>query len=188
MELSSVTAVFEHPSTARDAEAALVNAGLGVDDVAVIPGESEETLRGRRLASPNHTQRALVPPDVGAAVGFTLGFLGGGFFGLLLGAGVLNIMGKEPAMAVGPFWSAVIGAAVLGLSGAIAGFVFNAPLPDLDPAPATSRAARKLTILSVGAPADREREVVELLERYGPSRLQVWRRDGGSWLPAPTPG
>ena len=184
MEQTSITAVFDHPSAARDAEAALSAADLGISEVSVVPGESEEVLRRRRLASPNHTQRALVSPDVGGAVGFTLGFLGGGFVGLLLGAGALDIMGREPAMAVGPFWSALIGAVVLGLGGALAGFVFNAPLPALDPAEATDGAQRKQTIISASVPADRQHEVVELLERFGPSSLQAWRRDDGSWLPA----
>lgn len=184
VDQSSVTAVFEHPSAAHDAQSALAEAGLAVGDVAVIPGESEDVLRSRRLASPNESQRAIVPADVGGAIGFTLGFLGGGFIGLLLGSGALNIMGREPAMAVGPFWSAVIGALVLGLGGAIAGFVFNAPLPDLDPAPESTGTRKRLTILSVEAPSEHELEVVALLERFGPSRLQVWRRTDGSWLPA----
>lgn len=183
MEQTSITAVFDHPSAARDAEAALAGSDLGIATVNVVPGESEEVIRRRRLASPNEIQRAVVPPDIGGAVGFTLGFLGGGFFGLLLGSGALNIMGKEPAMAAGPFWSALIGAVVLGLAGALAGFIFNAPLPALDPAPESDDVQRRLTIVNASVPAERQGEAVELLERFGPSKLQAWSRVDGSWLP-----
>lgn len=182
---SSVTAVFEHPSAARDAEAALVAAGLDVTDVTLQAGESEEILRSQRQRSPNYVFRGLVPPEVGAAMGFTLGFLGGGFVGLLLGAGALPIMGQEPAMAIGPFWSALIGAVVLGLGGALAGFLFNAPLPQLDPVAERGEARPRLTILTAGSPAGSEDEVVNVLQRFGPSRLQVWRRGDGGWLPDP---
>ena len=184
MEQTSITAVFDHPSAARDAEAALAGSGLGVSTVNVLPGESEEVLRSRRMTSPNEIHRAVVPPDVGGAVGFTLGFLGGGFLGLLLGTGALNIMGKEPAMAIGPFWSALVGAVLLGLAGAFAGYVFNAPLPALDPAPEVDDVRRRLTIVNASVPAERQGEAVELLERFGPSKLQAWRRVDGSWLPA----
>jgi len=184
VEQTSITAVFDHPSAARDAEAALAGADLGISAVHVLPGESEEVVRRQRMTSPNEIPRAVVPPDVGGAVGFTLGFLGGGFFGLLLGSGALNIMGREPAMAAGPFLSALIGAVVLGLAGAFAGYVFNAPLPALDPAPEHGDARRKLTIVSADVPAERQGEVLELLERFGPSSVGAWRRVDGSWLPA----
>lgn len=184
MEQSSVTAVFDHPSAARDAEAALLDAGLTATEIEVVPGESEEVLRRRRLASPNEIERGSLPPDVGGAVGFTLGFLGGGFLGLLLGSGALNIMGKEPAMAIGPFWSAAVGAALLGLAGVMAGYVLNAPLPQPDPAEAMVDTPKRRTVVSVLADVGREDEIVELLQRHGPGRVQVWRRDDGSWLPA----
>lgn len=186
MDRSDVTAVFDHPSAAQDAGRAVAEAGFGQGEVSIVAGESDEIVRARRLASPNETARALVPPDVGAAAGFMLGFLGGGFLGLLLGTGTLRIMGVGPAMAAGPFLSAAIGAVVLGLGLALAGYIFNAPLPNLEPAPLVSGSPRPVsrTILRVGAAPERVNELVELLNRFSPQQVSVWRSADGDWLPA----
>ncbi|HET8984727.1 MAG TPA: hypothetical protein VFN03_03105 [Trueperaceae bacterium] len=186
MERSDVTAVFDHPSAAQDAGRALADAGFGQGEVSIVAGESDEIVRARRLASPNETERAIVPPDVGAAAGFMLGFLGGGFLGLLLGTGTLQIMGVGPAMAAGPFLSAAIGAVVLGLGGAFAGYVFNAPLPTLEPAPLVHGSPRPVsrTILRVGANPERVNELVDLLNRFSPQQVSVWRSNDGDWIPA----
>jgi len=185
MDRSDVTAVFDHPSAAQDAGRALAEAGFGQDEVNIVAGESDEILRARRLASPNETDRAVVPPDVGAGAGFLLGFLGGGFLGLLLGTGSLQIMGVGPAMAAGPFLSAAIGAVVLGLAGSLAGYIFNAPLPKLEPEPLAPGSARQVsrTILRVGATPERVSELVELLKRFDPQQVSVWRSTDGDWLP-----
>lgn len=180
---TTVTASFEDPAAAEDAAATLAQAGVGEDDVLVFPADSDEVMRALRMASPNQVERALVAPELGTALGFTLGFLGGGFFGLLLGSGVLPIMGREPAMAAGPFWSAAVGALVLGAAGALCGFLFNAPLPALDPAPAREPEPR-LTVLSVSVPDDRAAAVAEALRGKGPRQLGVWRRTPAGWLPA----
>ena len=180
---STVTANFEHPSAAEDAATALLAAGVPRDDVLVFPAESDEFLRAQRLASPNHVDRGFVPPEVGAALGFTLGFLGGGFLGLLLGTGLLNVMGREPAMAVGPFWASLIGALVLGAAGALAGYIANVPLPALDPAPESPRTPR-LTVVSVSVPADRAVEVVDSLAAMRPRDVTVWRRSEAGWMTA----
>ena len=180
---STVTANFEHPSAAEDAASALVQAGFQESQVLVFPGDSDDVLRAKRLASPNLIHRAVVPPDVGAAMGFTAGFLGGGFAGLLLGSGVLNVMGKEAAISVGPFWSAVIGAVALGLIGALAGHLFNVPLPTLDPAPAEP-ASPRLTVVSVTLPDDRVQEAVDTISGKAPRDVRVWRRVSEVWVPA----
>lgn len=180
---TTVTANFEHPSAAEDAASALVDAGIPQSSVLVFPGDSEEVLRARRLASPNHIHRALVPPDVGAAMGFTAGFLGGGFGGLLLGSGVLNIMGKQAAMSVGPFWAAVIGALALGLAGALAGHIFNAPLPALDPAHDVGPRPR-FTVVAVTVPEERAQEAVAAIDAKRPRDVRIWRSGEGGWVPA----
>src|SRR5690606_34216729 len=108
MDRTDITAVFDHPSAAQDAGRALAEAGFGQTELSIVACESDEILRGRRLDSPSEEVRAVAPPDVGAAIGFGLGFLGGGFLGLLLGTGTLRIMGVGPAMAAGPFLSAAI--------------------------------------------------------------------------------
>lgn len=179
---SDVTASFEDPAAAEDVAAALAQAGLGQDELLVFPAESDEALRAIRAASPNHVARAIVAPEVGSAIGFTLGFLGGGFFGLLLGSGVLVMMGREPAMAIGPFWSAVVGGLTLGVAGALAGYIFNAPLPKLDPAP-ERRPEPRLTVVSVTLPDDEAASVAETVAAKGPRRLGVWRRTADGWLP-----
>jgi len=180
---SNVTASFDDQAAAEAAAAALAEAGVRDEDVLVFPADAEEVVRALRMASPNVQERALMAPELGAALGFTLGFLGGGFFGLLLGSGVLVIMGREPAMAVGPFWSAAIGAAVLGLAGALAGYILNAPLPALDPAPERKPEPR-LTVVSVTVPDDRAAAVAEALSAKAPRRVGVWRRTPAGWLPS----
>lgn len=180
---SNVTANFEHPSAAEDAASALVETGFPQADVLVFSGDSDEVMRARRLASPNHTERGIVPSEVGAAMGFTAGFLGGGFFGLLMGSGALSIMGKEAATAVGPFWAAVIGAVLLGLAGALAGYIFNAPLPVLDPVP-EGAASPRLTVVSVRVPSDKAQDAASTLENKRPRDVTVWRRTEGGSVPA----
>src|SRR5690606_22111737 len=179
---TTVTASFVDPAAAEEAAATLAQAGVAEGDVLVFPADADEVVRALRMASPNHQERAIVPAEVGAAMGFTLGFLGGGFFGLLLGAGVLNIMGKEPAMAAGPFWSAAIDALLLGLAGALGGYIFNAPLPALDPAPARDPEPR-LIVVAVSVPAERAADVTDALATKGPHQVGVWRRTPAGWLP-----
>ena len=185
MGRTDITAVFDHPSAAQDAGRALAEAGFGHNELSIVAGESDEIVRARRMASPNEIVRAVVPPDTGAALGFVLGFLGGGLLGLLLGTGTLRIMGVGPAMAAGPFLSAAIGAVVLGLGLALAGYIFNAPLPKLEPTPLVTGSPRPTsrTILRVDASPERATELVELLSRFKPQQVSVWRSNNGDWLP-----
>ncbi len=186
MSLSQVIARFDHPSAAQDAVNALVDAGFRREVISLVPTASEDVLRARRALPVDAYARGIVPPDSGAAMGFALGFLGGGFGGLLLGSGVLNIMGKVPAMAVGPFWSALVGAVVLGFAGAIAGYVFNAPLPKLEPEPYDpgARTPRVGTILSVLAEDARLDEARNVIARFAQGGIDVWAQEPLGWEPA----
>lgn len=186
MSLFNVVAEFEHPSAAQDALNALVEAGFDRSQIGLVAGASEEALRRRRLQEPDEYERAVVPPDTGAAMGFALGFLGGGFLGLLLGSGALELMGRQPAMAVGPFWAAAIGAVVLGLAGGLAGYLFNAPLPRLEPATLENGLSgpRIPTVLNLQAEGERAAEAGAVVGRFGPERVAVWRPENGSWVPA----
>lgn len=178
-----VTAQFDHPSAAQDAATALADAGFEQGSVNVFPGASDEVLRYERNLDPDMIKRDLMPSDNGATLGFVAGFLGGGLLGLMMGAGALNIMGKGPAMAVGPFWAAAIGAVVLGVSGALAGYLLNAPLPRLEPPHEQPRRRPAPTIVAVTtdeAGADRARET---LADAAPARVTVWRGDNGDWTP-----
>src|SRR5690606_13887658 len=105
----NITALFEHPSAAQDAATALMDAGFDKSSVRLQPGASEDVIRTERNQDPDLIYRGFMPADRGLSLGFVAGFLGGGLFGLMLGSGSLEVMGMEPAMAVGPFWSAVIG-------------------------------------------------------------------------------
>lgn len=183
MSLSQVIARFDHPSAAQDAVTALVDAGFQRDAISLVPTASEDVLRARRALPVDAFDRAVVPPDSGAAMGFALGFLGGGFGGLLLGSGSVNVMGMEPAMAVGPFWSAAIGAVVLGFAGALAGYIFNSPLPKLQPdaADQAARSARVGTILSVMSAEERTNEARDVLGRFATGGVNVWLKETRGW-------
>lgn len=186
MSLNQIIARFDHPSAAQDAVRALVDAGFEREAISLVPTASEDVLRARRSLPVDAYHRAIVPPDNGAAMGFALGFLGGGFVGLVLGTGAVPIMGMEPAMSIGPFWSAAVGATVLGLAGALAGYIFNAPLPRLEPQgydPA-ARSPRIGTILSVLAADEKINEVRTLLGRFSPAGLKVWSFANDSWQAA----
>ena len=132
-----------------------VAAGFDRDNVWLQPGASDDVIRTERNQDPDVIYRGYMTPDRGLSAGFVLGFLGGGLFGLILGSGGLELMGKEPAMAAGPFWSAVIGAVVLGLSGALAGHIFNSPLPKPEPPEGDDHLRMSYpTIVSVSAAGD----------------------------------
>lgn len=179
----NVTALFEHPSAAQDAATALVDAGFARENVHVQPGASDEVLRTERNQDPDLVYRGFVPADKGMSLGFVVGFLGGGLFGLMLGSGSLNLMGKEAAMAVGPFWSAVIGAVLLGLAGAFAGHVFNSPIPAPEPPERDNLRQSYPTIVSVDAGEADALRAREALERFSARSVAVWRADNGDWLP-----
>lgn len=178
-----VIAVFDHPSAANDAANALVDAGLDRSAVRVIAGASEDVLRRQRQASPDVSERGFMPPENGAALGFVAGFLGGGFLGLVMGSGALNVMGKDAAMQAGPFWAAAIGAIVLGAAGALAGFILNAPLPRLEPPHATAEHRGTITIVQAAVAPDDSAGALTALDRHHPADVRVWARDDGSWTP-----
>ncbi|NLG07916.1 MAG: hypothetical protein GX560_01485 [Deinococcales bacterium] len=180
----TVTALFEHPSAAQDAATALLDAGFDRAGVKLFPGASEDVLRYERNLDPDAVQRGFMPPENGGALGFVVGFLGGGLLGLMLGSGALNVMGREPAMAAGPFWSAAIGAVVLGLGGALAGYLLNSPLPKLEPPlEETLRRRPAPTVVSVVTDAQGVERAREAIERAAPSSVRVWRADNGDWSP-----
>lgn len=176
-----LTAIFDHPSAAQDAATALVNAGFDKETVRVVPGTSDEVMRRLRNSDPDVIERDVMPPTNGAALGFVAGFLGGGLLGLIMGAGALHMMGQEAAIAVGPFWAAVIGGVSFGLIGAFWGFIFNAPLPRLEPPEAELRATSARTIVSLLTNDEKEELARGTVEQLHPTRMSLWRADNGDW-------
>lgn len=179
----TVTAEFAHPSAARDAAAALADAGFGEDAVSVVPGADDAVLRAQRQADPYVIERGEMPPANGAVLGFVVGLLGFGLLGLLMGSGLLDLYGKEAAQAVGPFWAAVIGGGVFGLGFALAGYIFNSPLPLPEPPEHAPGKPDSRTFVSVVASAQQAAAAEEALARFSPGSLQAWRADNGDWLP-----
>ena len=178
-----VIAVFDHPSAANDAATSLVDAGLDRSSVRVVAGASEEVLRRIRQSSPDVIERGFMPAENGAALGFVAGFLGGGFLGLVMGSGAVNLMGKEAAIQAGPFWAAAIGGIVLGAAGALAGYILNAPLPRLEPPHATPERRATQTIVQAVVARDGSTDALAALDRHQPTAVHVWERDDGSWTP-----
>lgn len=179
----TITALFEHPSAAQDAVTALVDAGFERERVGLQPGASDDVIRTERNQDPDLIYRGFMSPDRGLSMGFVLGFLGGGLFGLMLGSGSLMIMGREPAMAIGPFWSAAIGAIVLGLALAFAGYLLNSPLPALEPPQGENLRVAYPTIVSVATTPDDVGRAREALERSSPREVTVWQGENGDWVP-----
>ncbi len=179
----SIVALFEHPSAGQDAATALLDAGFDREGVSRQPGASDEVLRTERNQDPDVIQRGFIPAEKGLGMGFALGFLGGGFFGLLLGSGSLNFPGMEPAMAAGPFWSAVIGAVAAGFAGAFAGYMINTPLPAPEPAHGGHHRQSYPTIVSVTTTSDDTTKAREVIERSAPASVTVWQADDGDWTP-----
>lgn len=176
-----LTAIFDHPSAAQDAATALVKAGFDKDSVRVVPSTSDEVMRRLRNADPDVIERGVMPPANGAALGFVAGFLGGGFLGLIMGAGALHMMGQEPAMALGPFWAAVLAGVSFGLIGAFMGFVLNAPLPKLEPPEGELHATSARTIVSLLTNDEKEELARGTVEQLQPTRMSMWRADNGDW-------
>lgn len=179
----NIVALFEHPSAAQDAATALTDAGFSRENVARQPGASEDVLRVERNQDPDVIQRGFIPAEKGLGMGFAVGFLGGGLFGLVLGSGSLNFPGMEPAMAVGPFWSAVIGAVVAGFAGAFGGYMINTPLPAPEPPHGAHGRQSYPTIVSVTTTADDTAKAREVIERSGPASITTWQTDNGDWTP-----
>lgn len=179
----NVTALFDHPSAAQDAATALIDAGFDKDLVKVQPGASEEVLRFERNQDPDTVPRGFITPDNGGALGFVAGFLGGGFLGLIMGSGSLFIMGQEAAVAVGPFWAAVIGAALFGVVGAFCGYTLNSPLPKLEPPQAEGARQSVPTIVSVATDGSRAQAAKDAIQHASPSRVTVWQASNGDWSP-----
>ncbi len=182
----TITALFEHPSAAQDAATALVDAGFHRGSVRLQPGASDDVIRTERNQDPDLVYRGFMSPDRGLSLGFVLGFLGGGLFGLMLGSGSLMVMGREPAMAIGPFWSAAIGAVVLGLALAFAGYLLNSPLPAAEPPEGENLRVAYPTIVSVETSPEDLARARDLLERSSPTRVSVWQADNGDWMPLAT--
>lgn len=179
----SVTAQFDSPAAAREAAAALTGAGFDAGDVSVVAGASDDVLRAQRRADPYVIERGEVPPVSGAAMAFIVGLLGFGLLGLVMGSGLLNLFGKEAAMAVGPFWAAVIGGGVFGLAFALAGYIFNSPLPLPEPPEHAAGRPDTRTFVSVTTTTAQEQAAAAELGRFAPSVMQVWHADDGDWLP-----
>ncbi len=179
----TVTAQYDHPSAARDAAAALLGAGFGSGDVTVVASASDEVLRAQRQADPTVIERGEVPPVNGAVLGFVAGMLGFGLLGLLMGSGLIDMFGKEQAQAVGPFWAAVIGGGVFGLAFALAGFIFNSPLPHPEPPEHVGGKPDARTFVSVHTNTEQEAAASTALQRFEPSSLKVWHGSNGDWLP-----
>lgn len=179
----SIIALFEHPSAAQDATTALLDAGFDRNSVSHQPGASEDVLRTERNQDPDVIQRGFMPAEKGLGMGFAAGFLGGGLFGLMLGSGSLHIMGMQPAMAVGPFWSAVIGAVVAGFAGAFGGYMINTPLPAPEPPHGEHRRRAYPTIVSVTTTSDDADKAREVIERSGSASVTTWQADNGDWTP-----
>lgn len=179
----TVTAEYAHPSAAQDAAAALTGAGFDAHDISVVPGASDEVLRAQRRADPYVIERAEVAPATGAAMGFVVGLLGFGFLGLLMGSGLVNLFGKAAAQAVGPFWAAVIGGGVFGLAFALAGFIFNAPLPLPEPPTHALGKPDSRTFVSVFTNPQGQETASATLARFEPSGLKAWHADNGDWMP-----
>jgi uncharacterized membrane protein len=110
--------VFYDPGVARDAMAALQEAGVAGEDISLLTPERESD-KGTQARD-------------GAATGAVAGGVFGGLAGWLVGLGSLAIPGIGPFVAAGALATALAGAAIGAGLGAVAGALVGMGVPEKD--------------------------------------------------------
>ena len=158
-EQSSVAVgVFADPVQARDAVAALKEAGFRSDQVSLLlPNPDEAAATGAGLET---------SAGEGAVAGAVLGGLFGGLWGWLAGFTALFIPGVGPFLAIGAFATALTGAALGAGLGAIAGALIGLGVPKEEAEWYEGELRSGRTLVAVAADG-RYSEARDLLRRHG---------------------
>jgi hypothetical protein len=173
-----VVGVFRDPERARDAIAALKDAGFRGDDISILmPNRAD----AESLAAETGTSAG-----AGAATGAVAGGILGGLGGWLVGIGALAIPGVGPFIAAGAFATALTGAAIGAGVGAIAGALIGLGIPEEEARYYEEEVRGGRTLVAVRADG-RYDEAQSVLRRYGAYDIQT-REAGGLTYEGATAG
>jgi len=167
---STVVGVFNDRDEARDAIAALKDAGFSAEDISILTPDKRETAD---LAEETGTHAGS-----GAATGAVAGGILGGLGGWLVGIGALAIPGVGPFIAAGAFATALGGAAIGAGVGAVAGALVGMGVPEEEAKYYEGEVKSGRTLVTVRA-GGRYTEARELLQRYGAYDIESPRREAG---------
>ncbi|MBV9329759.1 MAG: YsnF/AvaK domain-containing protein [Chloroflexi bacterium] len=167
---TTVVGVFNDRDAARDAIAALKDAGFSAQDISILTPDKRETAD---LAEETGTHAGS-----GAATGAVAGGILGGLGGWLVGIGALAIPGVGPFIAAGAFATALGGAAIGAGVGAIAGALIGMGVPEEEAKYYEGEVKSGRTLVTVRA-AERYAEARALLQRHGAYDIESSRRYAG---------
>ena len=156
----AVFGLFDDAEALSRAVDALKVAGFPGADISALLPDKDAT---RTFAYEKHTKA----PE-GAAVGATVGVLGGGTLGALLGLGAIVIPGLGAFLAAGPIIAALAGAGAGGAIGTLAGALIGMGIPEYEAKRYEAYVRSGGALLSVHA-ADRElaRRAKSILDGFG---------------------
>ncbi|MBX5493300.1 MAG: hypothetical protein IRZ14_19285 [Chloroflexi bacterium] len=159
-----VVGVFRDSERARDAIAALRDAGFRGDDISIL---MPNTADAEAMAAETGTNAG-----TGAATGAVAGGILGGLGGWLVGIGALAIPGVGPFIAAGALATALTGAAIGAGVGAIAGALIGLGIPEEEARYYESEVRGGRTLVTVRADG-RYDEAQSLLRRHGAYDIQT---------------
>jgi hypothetical protein len=161
--------VFHDPQGARDAIAALRDAGFENNDISLLtPDGGQTAVEGGRTSEPT-AERAGdkgAKASEGAVTGALAGGLFGGLAGWLVGLGALAIPGVGPFVAAGALAAALGGAALGAGLGAIAGALVGMGVPE-DEAKYYEQEVRGGRSLVAVRGGERAEEADQVMHRFG---------------------
>jgi hypothetical protein len=158
-----VVGVFGDQAGARDAIAALKDAGFRGDDISLLMPDREAS-RGTTTAPENEVGTA-------AATGAVAGGILGGLGGFLVGLGALAVPVVGPFIAAGAFATALAGVAAGAAVGAIAGALVGMGIPKEEAEWYEGEVRSGRTLVTVRADGHYD-EAQAILRRYGAYDIQ----------------
>lgn len=170
---TTVSALFDNATDARNAVRELTNNGVRRDDVSLVASDAAgEYAR-------YHGQE--IPADdmlEGAAGGALLGGLGG----LLVGLAALAIPGIGPIVAAGPIATALAGAGIGAVTGGILGALIDLGVSEEDAEYYAEGIRRGGTLVTAHVDESMANRVANILDRYNPVDLETratrWQEQG----------
>ncbi|HLI25725.1 MAG TPA: general stress protein [Chloroflexota bacterium] len=164
-----VVGVFRDSERAREAIAALKDAGFRGDDISILmPNTADAEAMAEDMGTSAGT---------GAATGAVAGGILGGLGGWLVGIGALAIPGVGPFIAAGALATALTGAAIGAGVGAIAGALIGLGIPEEEAHYYEEEVRGGRTLVAVRADG-RYDEAQRVLRHYGAYDIQT--REAGS--------
>jgi hypothetical protein len=167
----TVTYIYDDPSLARQAVAALEEGGFTADEISVVRQESND---GYSTVDD--------PVSDGATTGASLGLAAGAGAGLLASLGMIAIPGIGPLVAAGVLATTLAGAAAGAVSGGLVGGLIDYGVSEEEAPIYAENLRRGGTLVSVRADNARVRDAELIMQRYSPvdvrQRETMYRGEG----------